>query len=546
MPTAWSMLGKARLQQLIGADVLNRLVTLLPALRPGSFDTDQIYSNHGLNQIFEAFSAATQLQKREFRRELFNALPEPLLNQLVVAVGGINVDATFADKVTSLAKKNWTDRRFVEAVSNVLGFPKDWLPSDSKVPPQVQVLEPAKKPYRPLKEYQSSVYHDAIGRLDVERARFIIQMPTGSGKTRTATEIITSFLNSSVPGTLVFWLVHAEELCDQAYGAFEEIWPHVARCQLRLVRCWGPEAALPPPGEQSAFVVGSFQSLYTSLTTQAEAFEKLRSATGLIVIDEAHKVLAPTYRAVTEALIGQLTRVIGLTATPGRGADDEEQNRALAEFFFNQIVTIRAGEASVIDYLKARKVLSETSYVPLLTEQSYKLSVPERAYLEKFFDLPPGVLRRIGNDDVRNVEIVKRLTSETAAGRQVIFFACSVDHSKFICAVLNFLGVKAAHIDGSTPRARRSALVEDFKSSRIQVMCNYGILSTGFDAPKIDVVFISRPTGSIVLYSQMIGRGLRGPAIGGTERCTIIDVKDNIDDFSNEYAVFEHFADYYK
>jgi superfamily II DNA or RNA helicase len=544
MASVWAALGLARLQALIGESVLERLETLLPALRPNDMNPDKIYSRAGLTQIFEAFAGAALLEKAAFREELFNSLPPSQIDTLIARLKG-NGAASFGDKVAYLAKKPWRNRAFAEVVTEVLDLPRDLLPSPSEVPLAEQLLEAPLRPYKTLKDYQTPVYHEALRRLGSERRRFIVQMPTGSGKTRTATEIITSFLNDSPPGTVVFWLVHAEELCEQAYEAFRDVWPHVARAPARLIRCWGSGAKIPAPDASSAFVIGSFQSLFAALTKQADAIAALRDSIGLVVIDEAHKVLAPTYQQATEALLGNSTRVMGLTATPGRGADNEEQNAALANFFFGEIVTIEAGDASVIDFLRDRRVLSETTYVPLMTARSYTLTTTEKIHVERFFDLPPGILRRIGDDDVRNIEIIKRIESEAAANRQIIFFGCSVEHSKFVCALLTFLGIKAAHVDGATPRSQRASFVEDFKQCRIQVICNYGILSTGFDAPKTDVVFIARPTGSIVLYSQMIGRGLRGPAIGGTERCTIIDVQDNIVGFSNEQAVFEHFAGYY-
>ena len=129
--------------------------------------------------------------------------------------------------------------------------------------------------------------------------------------------------------------------------------------------------------------------------------------------------------------------------------------------------------------------------------------------------------------------------------KKAIFFGCSVDHSKFICSMLNYLGVKAAHIDGSTNRGARQNILNEFKNGNINIICNFGILSTGFDAPKTDLVFISRPTQSIVLYSQMIGRGLRGPSVGGTENCTIVTVKDNINGLPNDSNIFTFFDEYF-
>ena len=86
---------------------------------------------------------------------------------------------------------------------------------------------------------------------------------------------------------------------------------------------------------------------------------------------------------------------------------------------------------------------------------------------------------------------------------------------------------------------------ELLKNSDLNILLNYGVLTTGFDAPKTDVVFIARPTASIVLYSQIIGRGLRGPNIGGTKECKIINVKDNIVGLPNYDKIYEYFDDYY-
>lgn len=543
MSDIWSSLGKARLQELIGEGVLSRLEVLLPAVDP-SFDQAAIYTRDGLSKVFDSFAGAGALDKTGFRTELFNSLSPERLESLIQKIAPQQVHAEWAQKVKVVAG-GWANRETAQTIAEELAISKEFLPQDFILPPSEVVLPAAEALYKPLKDYQSGIFFHACDKLLVDRTRFILQMPTGSGKTRTAIEIITHFLNSHRPGSVVLWMVHSEELCEQAYECFRQIWPHVSQKEVRLARCWGDGGVLPFEFPESGFIVGSFARLHAMLKKVPKTFSEIANRVGLLVVDEAHKVLAPTYQVVVNALVGPSTRVIGLTATPGRSVSDQEENKALAEFFFSDIISVESGTIPVIDYLRAKGVLSETEYVPLKTGRSYDLSDRDKSYLERFFDLPPGLLHRLGNDDVRNVEIVKRLERECKDGGQIIFFACSVDHSKFICALLNFLGIHAAHVDGTTSRSRRQALINDFKESRVQVLCNYGLLSTGFDAPKTNVVFIARPTGSIVLYSQMIGRGLRGPAIGGTERCRVIDVIDNIAGFSDERSVYDYFADYY-
>lgn len=83
------------------------------------------------------------------------------------------------------------------------------------------------------------------------------------------------------------------------------------------------------------------------------------------------------------------------------------------------------------------------------------------------------------------------------------------------------------------------------RNSGVDIIINYEVLTTGFDSKNIKCVFITRPTKSIVLYSQMLGRGLRGPLMGGNEECDLIDIDDNLQAFDNETA-FSHFNDYWR
>ena len=545
MTEIWKVFSKEELQELIGLSTLERLERLIPALIKDTGDPDLIYYKETLCQIFDAFTGPEAITNNQFRKRLLNHLTPAELDAIVTATAVCKTELPFETKVDKLAASGWRDEEFCRSFIDQLGLPDAFLPAVRADQETEQLIPAPASPLKLLKDYQFDVFREAEQRSRVNNSRFVIQMPTGSGKTRTAMEIIATFLNNAAEGDIVVWLAHSEELCEQAYECFRDVWPHVGQHNIRIVRCWGPSTRLPYTFAERAFFIGGFQKLYSLLSTNEIPFGELRPRIGLVIVDEAHKVLAPTYKQVTKALLGNRTGVIGLTATPGRSAIDAEQNIALAEFFFNEIVSINSGQESVISFLRRRKILSEVTYEPLVTQLRYELSENDLQYIEQFFDIPPAVLRKISVDDIRNIEILKRLQRECEDARQIIFFACSVDHSRFICAVLVFLGVSAAHIDGSTSRARRHTIIAEFRSGKIQVICNFGVLSTGFDAPKTDVVFISRPTASIVLYSQMVGRGLRGPAIGGTEICKVIDVKDNIVGFSNEDRVYEYFDDYF-
>ena len=140
----------------------------------------------------------------------------------------------------------------------------------------------------------------------------------------------------------------------------------------------------------------------------------------------------------------------------------------------------------------------------------------------------------------------ERLWKLAEEGSNALVFAGSLDQSKFLCALMLYRGVPAAHIDGGTHKETRRAVIAKFRRQEIRFLFNYQVLTMGFDAPAVDTIVIARPTRSLVLYSQMIGRGLRGPAVGGTATVRLIDVVDDILDYSGRLdTVYEYFAGYW-
>ena len=111
--------------------------------------------------------------------------------------------------------------------------------------------------------------------------------------------------------------------------------------------------------------------------------------------------------------------------------------------------------------------------------------------------------------------------------------------------MIKLRGVDAVAITADTPTHQRRQSIQDFKEGRLPILVNFGVLTTGFDAPNIKAVIIARPTTSVVLYSQMIGRGLRGELMGGTDECYLIDVKDNIINMPDADQAFVYFDDFY-
>lgn len=546
--SALSKLSLRELQDCVGVKVLEDLDALMPLIEQEYVEGSHYSSKQLLEKMFVAFGGADRLKDAQFRRDLLNHLNPAELNRLAKVLG-VNEggDTSFATLVDRVSSRAWSSLPGKKGLLRELGLPENLAVEAKEMPPSLSVESRPSHRYFPMLEYQASVYFQALSVLEIPRSRFVIQMPTGSGKTRTAMEIIARLI--ATKRCDVVWLAHSGELCSQAAHTFSEIWRHVGSQPVQLIRHFGESAISQSVtlSDDPVLTVTSFQILHAGLakgSAQLPQFLRL-DRIKLVVVDEAHKVIAPTYQKVTKALIGNETACIGLTATPGRSVANTAENEKLAEFFFEKIVTFDPGADSPVAYLRKRKVLAHADYVPLRTNLTYALTPAERSSAEKFFDLPPGFLSRVAADSIRNAEIVKRLKELALSKRQVLFFSCSVDHSRFICSVLCYLGIRAGHIDGTTSAGVREDVIGKFRTGELHVLCNFEVLSTGFDAPKTDVVFISRPTASVVLYSQMIGRGLRGPAVGGTDSCLIIDVKDNIEGYSDLAATYSYFEEYW-
>ena len=534
-----------RLESLIGEKTLKGISTLLPVF-DHNIDIDNIYTKNNLIKVIFSFFDSSEFSKNELRNEFLFYQNEDKINAFCDL---IKIDRTlqFDKKVNLIVSKGWSNKGFCSLFCKTFELPEKFIPESKENLPNVLLASKSDRPFKVLKDYQSVICFKALRKLDYNNSRFILQMPTGTGKTRTAMEVVSNQFNQIEKSCVIFWLVNSEELCEQAVECFLDVWEHVGNKDVKVVRAWGKNKIQLDENDRFTFIVGGFQKLYNNLSKDPDFFHTLKEHVNLIIVDEAHRVLAPTYKAVTDSLFGKKCNLIGLTATPGRGAFDDFENQKLSEYFNEEKLVIESpNNISLFSYLKSKGILSYAKYKSLITSPNIELTKKELGYLETNFDFSPSFIKSFGEDNTRNFEIIKEFLIKLKTHKKALFFACSVEHSKFICSTLNYLGIEASHIDGNTKKGTRQFILDEFKFGNLQVICNFGILSTGFDAPKTDLVFIARPTQSIVLYSQMIGRGLRGKEVGGTENCTIVTVKDNIIGLPSESNIFSYFDDYFE
>jgi DNA repair protein RadD len=478
----------------------------------------------------------------EARKGLFQLLDDAELAHLAhTLIGASHTKAE--DNALVLSKLRWApNSSVVDYCASRFRIPYEMLPVAEAAPASVVTIEPALR-LPPLHEFQAGVALDVEGVLR-RGERCIVQMPTGSGKTRTCMEALAAVYGSGIPEGCIVWLAHAEELCDQAAESVARVWAERASAAIRVVRWYGrhdPPAYVIP----GSVVIASLQKTYSGLRGQSPFADSLRYHTKAIVVDEAHRALAPSFQFVVEALGPGQAAVVGLTATPGRGLDKAAENRRLAAMFNGKLVSVENGEG-LVDRLAAAGVLSVPHRRVIETGVEVRPTAEALMNVREGFDLDGGVLKALADNPSRNMLLLALIESEVHDNRPAIVFACTVAHARFLAAALNMRGVTAASVDSAMERASRRLATAGYREGSVDVLVNFGVLSTGFDAPRTRTVVVARPTTSAVLYGQMIGRAMRGPLMGGAAESWVIDVRDNLRRFGDAADLFESFAHFWR
>ncbi len=329
-----------------------------------------------------------------------------------------------------------------------------------------------------FRPYQSRSIQTTRTRIAAGVRRVLINAPTGAGKTCIAAGIVQMAI---AKGKRVLFLAHRRELIDQTVNKLVDA--GVLNFGVIMAGNRLNNAAAPVQ-------VASIQTLVRRELPDAD----------LIVIDECHRAASRSYLSI----IANYPRavVLGLTATPertdGKGLDD----------LFQEMVVVE----TVPNLIEQGYLVKPTCYVgPTadLTGVKIKRGDYDEAQLADAMDKP-----KLTGDIIANW---KRL----ASGRKTAVFAASVSHAEHLRDEFLVAGVSAAMVTGETPKAQREAIIADWRAGYITVCVNVYVFVEGFDFPELEVCVLARPTQSVSLYLQAVGRVMR-PA-KGKETAMVID-----------------------
>ncbi len=380
------------------------------------------------------------------------------------------------------------------------------------------------RPEYPLYPYQRQVLADILRALSSPEPRVVAHLPTGAGKTRIAAHAACHLLNErDTEDSLVIWLAATEELCEQAADQLSDAWTHLGRREVSIHPYWGSQSTdlrrLP-----SGFLVTGLAKLRSIAFQDNTLLAHLAQCAAAVIFDEAHQAIANTYSYITDQLCSVRPPLLGLTATPGRTANITDADFRLAEMFKHNKVSIDPrGHDNPVTYLIQNHYLADPRFVPIGFDSDTTITEPLPGA-----DYSTEDLKDMGRSRQRTRKIVELAEDAAARHPRTIVFCPSVESALECTDLLHAKGVIADVVTAETPIEVRQTAISAFRSDRREhmVILNYGVLTAGFDAPRTRCVIIARPTTSLVLYSQMAGRAMRGPKAGGNSKAEILTVAD--------------------
>lgn len=402
-----------------------------------------------------------------------------------------------------------------------------------------QTITPAlgKNP-RQLYEHQE----EAIRKLDAmdKRGSFrtLLVLPTGGGKTLTAAYWLLR--NAVDQNKKILWLAHRHLLLEQAAEAFARN----AYTDTMVNRTVFNYRIISGMHDKPVHIQKTDRILIASKDSMIRSLDKLKNWLNgeeiYLVIDEAHHAVAKSYKKIIQYVADHTKsmKLLGLTATPFRTSEDEQG--ALKQVFTDDIVY-----KTDLDTLIKKGILATPTFIDCNTNIQFTehLGVQALKSIENLDTLPENIANDIADNKERNRIIVEKYLHNYEKYGQTIVFALNKVHAIALNKLFNekgkAYGIRSEFIISEVQdmitgitisNADNERKIEAYRNGEIQVLINVNILTEGTDLPKTHTVFLTRPTVSTTLMTQMVGRALRGLKAGGTKEAYIVSFVDDWND----------------
>jgi DNA repair protein RadD len=352
-----------------------------------------------------------------------------------------------------------------------------------------------------LRPYQQEAIDSTLRYFELNDGNPLIVLPTGTGKSIVIAEFCKRVL-AQWPDTKILVVTHVRELIRQNYDELKMLWPEAP--------AGVNSAGLKRREYDPSIVFCGIQSVHN----KASKFVKV----DLVLVDEAHLIPRKTntmYQKFLKNLkvMNPHLRVVGLTATPYRLDSG----------------LLYGGDESLFDglsYEAGVREMVEQNYLTKLVSKQPKTRLDVSGVSTRGGEFVAGELERAVDRTDVNEAAVREIVTFGANRKSWLIFCAGVSHATHIAELVRSHGISCETIFGDTPDAERDRIVRDFKAGKIRSIASMGVLTTGFNAPAVDLLALLRPTQSTGLYIQIMGRGMRNHP--GKEDCLVLDFAGNV------------------
>lgn len=347
---------------------------------------------------------------------------------------------------------------------------------------------------RMLRPYQQNAKENIFDEWD-ECNHIMFQMPTGTGKTRLFTSIISDIKAWSVINSIdvkILIIAHRIELIEQISGSLDKY-----KISHGII-VGGKERSL---GHQ--IQVASIQTIMHR--TNFDLASSLNA--NFIIIDEAHHSTANSYKKLWQMYPN--AKILGVTATPWR------MNHLGFRSIYDRIIISQPIQTFINEGW-----LAPYCYFSINENSFVKQEINDINEFDIDGDYKTSALERVMDKSKIRANLLNSYL-KFAKGKKGIIYSISRKHSDHICEEYRKAGIRIVRIDSETPKDERNLYVQRFRDGLIDIIVNVDIFSEGFDCPDIEFIQLARPTRSLVKYLQQVGRGLR--PIAGKGKCLILD-----------------------
>jgi superfamily II DNA or RNA helicase len=352
----------------------------------------------------------------------------------------------------------------------------------------------------------------------------LVVLPTGAGKTETLVEWLLDRL-SEEPSARVLWIVHQQELVDQAITRFAVCGTGRPRGFVRRARAIHGSASDGSTLAEEELDIASvtIQTLtHLAAGRSRSKLAKFLSRPTYVVVDEAHHAASPSYGRVLDLIEVVGTKaLVGLTATPW--PTSMAAHARLQRRFSCTVINVSP------EQLVARRILARSVLHTVSTGLRIHLNSEERRSAEQG-DFSSQTLTRL-DVDFRNDMVAQQWAADPKRWGKSLVFACNIHHADALSNAFHAVGAEVKVVHSRSENDRKTTLEWFRNSNDAPVLISVGMLNEGVDLPDAATAFLARPTASRILLRQMIGRVLRGPNARGTAEAHIVWFEDGWENF---------------